>query len=592
MVGTRGRASNKRSKKVEDDSGGRQTSVAEAEPNDSEHGFTTEAELLTSLEQSDDENVLLPAIGSLEEFFISKLQSGEVVPGVKAAEARGSANDKWLAEKYASFKVTLKGFLGKRNVGSTVQCPALNALMECARTEQPGTFSNELYGEMLRVAVTGDKLSSELVGVLVGRYLPFADVRYHTWSAVSRIAEQLVKKPAATKPAETPVEDAAMEASAEDVVRNLYDIMANTPLKFADIEVDKCIDAAESSGESAWCMPIAEEASEAPADKDKSKRKREALGGRGAGSRPRWSEQKHQKANFSKAWLTLLQLPLPEDVYKKVLSKLHVAVMPHMVTPVLLSDFLTNSVNRGGLIGMLALNGIFILVQQHGLEYPQFYDRLYTLLEPNTFRARFRKRFFDLMDIFLRSPLLPAYIAAAFVKRFARHALTAPPAGAIIAIGFIHNLLRRHPSCNVLVHRNSSHKSDASVTAKSADVIAAMSALDPFRMEDAVPAKSNALKSSLWELKALQNHMYPQVVQYCRVLEKDLSERGKTTEIAIADTTSFSYGSIMQDEMARKMKRVPLAYYKTAPKQLMELDSATPEEENSFAGWDLSFDSA
>eukprot|EP00976_Prorocentrum_cordatum_P029425 599091-Prorocentrum_minimum.AAC.1 len=74
--------------------------------------------------------------------------------------------------------------------------------------------------------------------------------------------------------------------------------------------------------------------------------------------------------------------------------------------------------------------GIFILVQQHGLEYPQFYDRLYTLLEPSTFRAKYRKRFYDLMDIFLKSPLLPAYVAAAFVKRFARHALTAPPAGA------------------------------------------------------------------------------------------------------------------------------------------------------------------
>ena len=41
-------------------------------------------------------------------------------------------------------------------------------------------------------------------------------------------------------------------------------------------------------------------------------------------------------------------------------------------------------------------------------------------------------------------------------------------------------------------------------------------------------------------------------------------------------------------EMARKVKRVPLAYYKTAPKKLMEIDASA--EDNSFVGWDLSFD--
>jgi U3 small nucleolar RNA-associated protein 19 len=31
---------------------------------------------------------------------------------------------------------------------------------------------------------------------------------------------------------------------------------------------------------------------------------------------------------------------------------------------------------------MLALNGIFILMTQHSLEYPQFYNRLYQVREP------------------------------------------------------------------------------------------------------------------------------------------------------------------------------------------------------------------
>lgn len=64
---------------------------------------------------------------------------------------------------------------------------------------------------------------------------------------------------------------------------------------------------------------------------------------------------------FSKAWLALLQLELPEDIYKKVLSRVHLAVIPHMVNPLLLSDFLTKSIDKGGLIGILSLNGALFL---------------------------------------------------------------------------------------------------------------------------------------------------------------------------------------------------------------------------------------
>lgn len=68
-------------------------------------------------------------------------------------------------------------------------------------------------------------------------------------------------------------------------------------------------------------------------------------------------------------------------------------------------------------------------------------------------QAKHRARFFQLVDVFLASGLVPAYTAAAFAKRFARLALAAPPAGAAIAVAFVHNLLRRHPACNILLHR-------------------------------------------------------------------------------------------------------------------------------------------
>lgn len=84
----------------------------------------------------------------------------------------------------------------------------------------------------------------------------------------------------------------------------------------------------------------------------------------------------------SDAWTAFLPLPLPQHVYKRLLQRLTSTVIPHLRNPILLSDFLTRSIDQGGLVGILSLHGLFILVTQHGFEYPQFYQRLYNLLTP------------------------------------------------------------------------------------------------------------------------------------------------------------------------------------------------------------------
>jgi len=144
---------------------------------------------------------------------------------------------------------------------------------------------------------------------------------------------------------------------------------------------------------------------------------------------------------------------------------------------------------------------------------------------------------------------MPAYTAAAFAKRFARLALSAPPAGAILAIAFVHNLIRRHPSCMVLLHRPKpvSHQDarstgTASTTqlraadapgacggpatlsqqlqpsnsgqqqqAHSSASLSSLSSSDPYLPQEPDPALSRAVESSLWELTALRHHYCPQV---------------------------------------------------------------------------------
>ena len=75
--------------------------------------------------------------------------------------------------------------------------------------------------------------------------------------------------------------------------------------------------------------------------------------------------------------------------------------------------------------------------------------------------------------------LVPAYTAAAFTKKLARLALTTSPSGALVALAFIHNLIRRHPACMVLLHRSSGKGEDPGKAAGLLPATAAAAAAPP-----------------------------------------------------------------------------------------------------------------
>ena len=54
----------------------------------------------------------------------------------------------------------------------------------------------------------------------------------------------------------------------------------------------------------------------------------------------------------------------------------------------------------------------------------------------------------------MSSSHLPANLVASFIKRLSRLALSASPAAIVTVVPFVYNLLKRHPSCMVLVHRS------------------------------------------------------------------------------------------------------------------------------------------
>lgn len=159
------------------------------------------------------------------------------------------------------------------------------------------------------------------------------------------------------------------------------------------------------------------------------------------------------KKVFTDAWMSFLSLQLDNSLYRQVLVKLEDKVIPHLIDPKILMDFLVDSYNIGGVISILALNSLFVLIHKYNLDYPDFYKKLYSLFDAEIFHLKYRARFFYLADLFLMSTHLPAYLVAAFIKRLSRLALRAPPYGVALIITFIGNLIRRHPNCKVLIHR-------------------------------------------------------------------------------------------------------------------------------------------
>ncbi|XP_059533216.1 nucleolar complex protein 4 homolog [Myotis daubentonii] len=250
--------------------------------------------------------------------------------------------------------------------------------------------------------------------------------------------------------------------------------------------------------------------------------------------------KEHRKA-FQLMWLSFLKHKLPLSLYKKVLVIMHESILPHLAQPSLMIDFLTRAYDIGGAISLLALNGLFILIHEHNLEYPDFYRKLYGLLDPSVFHVKYRARFFHLADLFLSSSHLPAYLVAAFAKRLARLALTAPPEALLMVLPFICNLLRRHPACRVLVHRPRGPELDA----------------DPYNPDEEDPAQSRALESSLWELQALQRHYHPEVSKAASVINQALS----VPEASIAPLLELTAFEIFERDLKKRgPEAVPLEF--------------------------------
>lgn len=185
-----------------------------------------------------------------------------------------------------------------------------------------------------------------------------------------------------------------------------------------------------------------------------------------------WQQPYRHRHAHQEAWLSVLRLPhLPPRTQKRVLQHLSTYVLAVSPSPLRFAEYFTRSFRgdtmattsggRSSVAAILSLRGLFFLMLNHQLEYPQFYNSLYTLLHPRILYTKHRDQFLRLLSqSLLLNSMLPAYVVASFCKRLCRLALAGPPSGGLFSLALVSNLLRKHGECACLIHRSGVAKED------------------------------------------------------------------------------------------------------------------------------------
>lgn len=234
-------------------------------------------------------------------------------------------------------------------------------------------------------------------------------------------------------------------------------------------------------------------------------------------------------------------------------------IEPWFSRPELLMDFLTDSYNVGGATSLLALSGLFYLIQEKNLDYPQFYHKLYSLLDADLLHSKHRSRFFRQLNTFLSSTHLPATLVASFIKRLSRLALNAPPSAIVVIVPFIYNFFKSHPTCTFMMHRAIRDKEQiAELETGGMD--------DPFDPHEPDPSLTNAIESSVWEIETLQSHYHPNVAAIAKIISEQFTKQAYNLE----DFLDHTYQNMVHAELGseeKPMRKTPVVEYQI-PKRI------------------------
>ncbi|KUI66981.1 hypothetical protein VM1G_01297 [Cytospora mali] len=283
------------------------------------------------------------------------------------------------------------------------------------------------------------------------------------------------------------------------------------------------------------------------------------------------SVSKHKRA-AQEAWLELMKLDMGKDQRKRLLDIMSRVIAPWFTKPELLMDFLTDCYNAGGSMPLLALSGVFYLIQERNLDYPAFYAKLYSLLDADILHSKYRSRFFRLLDTFLGSSHLPAALVASFIKRMSRLSLNAPPSAIVTIIPWMYNLFKKHPTCTFMMHRVPRIEEER-------EKLANEGLEDPYNPDEEDPMETGAINSCIWEIVQLQSHYHPNVATITKIVSEQFTKQIYNME----DFLDHSYGSLLEAEMTKNVKKAPVVEFQIPKRILLPQDTGSEVEDSLLA---------
>ncbi|KAF9951479.1 hypothetical protein BGZ70_000982 [Mortierella alpina] len=532
--------------------------------------------------EHDSSKIIHAAMHALFRVFSPMLSRGELQKPKKAsAEDKKATVTLWLRDNYVKYLNRTCEILNLPEAG--LQIPALKILLDLVKLESSYLsslsgghhFANDLYYRIVDALLNCSNMSQPLLEEFTQKYFGFYDdLRFYFLKNAAVIintalGSQLTKDGKAPRAKKQKTTTQASPEKLSLLLENSFAIMEtlkSMPTEAKELDEfwtgnpDPNGGKKEYTGDSLGFSDEEEDESVEDLTKDASSSP--------IRRHPLLTLFNHRRV-FSDCWIAILRLPFTPVIYKKTLLIVHKRIIPHLPQPTVLMDFLTDSYNAGGAISLLALKGLFILITEHNLDYPDFFKKLYMLFDRNLMHVKYRARFFSQVDIFLSSPLLPAQLVAAFIKRMARLGLSSPPASIVIIIPLIYNLLKRHPTCMQLIHgKADGEKND----------------LYDHAQED--PMTSNALQSSLWELETLQTHFAPNVATLAKIFNEQFTKPSYNLE----DFLDHTYATMFQNEVSKKRKG-DAAMAVDAPKGLFvaateSVAGEDADQESVVPGWE------
>ncbi|OEH74518.1 uncharacterized protein LOC34617770 [Cyclospora cayetanensis] len=343
-------------------------------------------------------------------------------------------------------------------------------------------------------------------------------------------------------------------------------------------------------------------------------------------------EMSNHRLAYQNTWLSLL-LNVEHDTSttQRLLVRVPRTVFPFLSNPLLLADFYLKAFNEANRISIRisALSGLFYLLTKHRLGNPDvlestqgsapvpaldetesagaagahFYQRLFRLITPAAFAPRLRVRFLRLLNMALRSDLLPTCLVAAFIKKCSRVACLVPPPATLCLEALVLSLLQKyHTTCKPLLSVPESVSSQLRVQGDSFDystlvvrqqggqkaghpsfssdedevqkkvsegtpvlelVSRAVPKIMQISKEEIQPLTRKEARMSLWEVDILRKHSLKSVQQLAELFAADFINPS-AKKVALDDFLDLTTGSLLAREFKALNKStatpVPLAY--------------------------------